>query len=400
MAPTLLNLQRVIRDFSQNTFIGMTVNFGQAEATISARSNGTFERFIMRIVPSGAPNFPSGNESNSLVTLDLLINNVVQPNSKIQITGIGQTGTFLPISQLPVGFLKDDDIVVRLTGMSPIPPAPFPFVRMEIDYDLKFDVDPDVIVPTKGYLIGNQSRTSSGKTFRSLGGSISSSFVETSNTVPAMGSGTFKRLRTNIFIDTGDNLDIETRVNGVSSGFLGVPLNGVGVKTTDLLNRAFVKDDLLSIGVTKGGASGNIQFNTWLELTYEATEFWFYSPLAGAGFGSNNFFSIIGNSVNRQPSTDITARTAQQRSIGRSGIIKDLAYYGTAPAGTGTTVFTLEVNGIDVFNTGDIPVHGGFAIDRFDNINIVVGANDLINIKTIGRDAVTTGIFGIRFIPT
>jgi len=142
MAETLLNLQRIIGDFSQNEFFGMTKGFGQAEATISARSNGTFERFRMIIVPSGAPNFPSGNESNSLVTLDLLINNVVQPNSKIQITSIGQTGTFLPISQLPVGFLQDDDIVVRLTGMSAIPPSPFPFVRMEVNFDLKFDPAP------------------------------------------------------------------------------------------------------------------------------------------------------------------------------------------------------------------------------------------------------------------
>lgn len=128
MAETLLNLQRIVGDFGQSIqFFGMTRGFTQADATISARSNGTFQRFILNIID---------NSSEGIVTLDFLKNGVVQPFSKIQINVIGQTGIFLPISQLAVGFLQDDDIVVRLSGISGPPLAR---VRAEIDFDLQFD---------------------------------------------------------------------------------------------------------------------------------------------------------------------------------------------------------------------------------------------------------------------
>jgi len=128
MTDTLLNLQRIVGDFGQAIqFFGMTRGFGQNVANINARSNGTFQRFILRILD---------NTSEGIVTVDFLKNGVVQPNSKIQINVIGQTGIFLPISQLAVGFLQDDNIVVRLSGISGPPLAR---IRAEIDFDLQFD---------------------------------------------------------------------------------------------------------------------------------------------------------------------------------------------------------------------------------------------------------------------
>ena len=124
MTDVLLHLWRASADYlTNNVFMGMIQQGAQNDATISARGNGTFERFILRILT---------NTSTDLVTLDFLLNGIVQPNSRIQILNVGETGIFLPISQLPQSFFKDDELVVRLTGIS------VGNIRAEIDFDLKF----------------------------------------------------------------------------------------------------------------------------------------------------------------------------------------------------------------------------------------------------------------------
>lgn len=397
MGDVLLHLWRTIGDYgSNNSFFGMTKQAAAIkDANISARSNGTFERFILRIVPSGAPNFPTGNESASLVKLDLLINGIVIPNSHIEIDFIGQTGTFLPISQLPVPFLKDDDIAVRLTGMSPVIPNPFPFLRAEIDFNLKFDILPDLILPNKIYFVGHTQLGSAGQGFRSIGGSPSLSGVNTDNQVPAMGSGSFKKLRTNIYNDTGDNLDVRTIINGVPV-IHGVALNGVGIHETGLDDRAFVKDDIIGMSLGRTSSTGTINYNTQIEVEYESTEFWFYGGVTTFG-DTTQFYNIIKNNIiaNTLPASN---RPDFQSTLGREGIIKDLVYYGTAPAGTGETKIAIEVNDVVEFETPNLPVTG-LTIHRFDNVNVPINANDLVNLAIIGRDSgspFSRGLFGIR----
>jgi len=396
MGDVLLHLWRTILDATtNNSFFGMDQQRAVLkDAVISARSNGTFERFILRIVPDGSPNFGSGNASNSIVTLDLLINGIVIPNSKIEIDFVGQTGTFLPISQLPVGFFKDDEIAVRLTGMSPVNPNPFPFVRMEIDFNLKFDILPDVILPNKIYLVGHTQLGSAGQAYRSIGGSPSLSGIQDFNRVPAMGSGVFKKLRTNIYIDTGDNLDVRTIVNGVSVLHPGA-LEGVGIHETSLEDRAFVKDDLIGISLGRTSSSGTIQYNTQIEVEYEETEFWFYSAnrVVGPTFA---FWSILDSSIISNTLPGPNNRIDFQKTLGREGIIKDFVYYGTAPAGSGETKWAIEVNDVVQFETPNLPVTG-VTIHRFDNVNVPIQANDLVNLKLIARDGTAArGQWGIR----
>ncbi len=259
----------------------------------------------------------------------------------------------------------------------------------------------DTFGPLKGYMIGHEAFMSPITAFRSLGGSGGGT-TQNINRVPAMGAGKFKLLRTNIYVDTsgGDGLDVTTRVNGISTGFLGISLKGIGIHDTDLENRAFVKDDLIGLTLGRTDSVGTIDFNTWLELEYSSNEFWFYGPRIFGAEGVDRFCVLIGNSVIQNPSgPEFNNRNAHQRSVGRAGTIKDFVYFGEAPAGTGTTIFSIEVNGVSVFDSPDVPVHGGFAIDRFDNVNIAVGADDLINVKMNGRNgSPLQGIFGCRFI--
>jgi len=380
MTATLLSLQRIIRDFSQNTFMGMTLNFGQAEATISARSNGTFERFIMRIVPSGAPSFPTGNQSNSLVTLDLLINGVVQPFSKIQITTIGQTGTFLPISQIPVGFLKDDDIVVRLTGMTPIPPATFPFVRMEIDYDLRFDED-EVTGPNHLWTAGQQELAIGSEIFYSIGGFSNSGGVQTSNQAPAMGPGKIKKLISYFGVVSAGGTVIRRHIlNGSGTALTPNVSPTPGSIHEAALDIPFVKDDIIGFSNQQVGG-GSIRHISQIELEFSAIELWGYGSFNGLQQGFETFGSMFGQ-IN---TSSLTVRSNWQRSLDKGGIIKDIIYYGTAPAGTGSSIISIEVNGVSEFDSPNLSVHAGVAIDRFDNVNIPFNAGDLLNIKTIGR---------------
>lgn len=124
MVEVLLHLWRASADYlSNNVFMGMVQQGSQADATIHARGNGTFGRFILRILD---------NTSTSIVTLDFFKNGILQPNSRIKINGVGQIGTFLPISQLPQSFLADDEIVVKLTGIN------VGGIRGEVSFDLRF----------------------------------------------------------------------------------------------------------------------------------------------------------------------------------------------------------------------------------------------------------------------
>ncbi len=257
---------------------------------------------------------------------------------------------------------------------------------------------PEVVGPLKGYMIGHMQFNSPITSHFSLGGGTPGTSIATS-TVPAMGNGKFKTLRTHIDVDSGDDLDLATYVNGISSGLIFTPINGVGNHITDLLDRAFVKDDLISLSLGRTGSSGNINFANWLEIEYNSNDFWFYGPRAIGGQGTDQFSPLIGNAVHITPGVNGTVRLDHQRAIGRSGTIQDFVYYGTAPSGTGDTIISIEVNGFVVFSTPSLAVSAGPNIFRFDGIGIVVNANDLINIKMNGRVGTTMeGICGCRFV--
>jgi len=375
----LLYLMRLIGDFSQNTFFGMTRGFGQAEATISARSNGTFERFILDIIPSGAPNFPSGNTSGLLVTLDLLINGVVQINSRIIINSVGQTGTFLPTSQLAVPFLKDDDIVVRLTGMAAIPPAAFPFLRAEINFDLRFD---DVIEIGPNHLwTAGQQELGPTPIFYSIGGFTNSGGVQTSNQAPAMGPGKIKKLISYFGVVTAGGTVIRRHIlNGSGTAIIPNVNPSAGSIHEVALDIPFVKDDIIGFSNQQVGG-GSIRHITQIELEHSAIELWGYGSFMGLGQGITLFGSMFG----QISSTSLTVRANWQRSLDKGGIINDIIYYGTAPAGTGSSIISIEVNGVSLFDSPNLSVHNGTAIDRFDGVNIPFNAGDLLNVKTIGR---------------
>jgi hypothetical protein len=219
-----------------------------------------------------------------------------------------------------------------------------------------------------------------------------------------MGSGKMKEIRTTIsqYPVNGGNLRISTYVNGqdpqLGAGMIGI----VGTPTThvrDGLDRAFVKDDLIGWVLTRSNGNGIMIYNTWCELEYEKTEMWFYS----AEFDTvKNFFrygSLFPSSVNESNSgPNGTTRFAHQMSLGRDGLIKDFVYYGTILSGVGPAVISIEVNGIAVFDSPDLP-NTGQAIHRFDNVNVLINANDLVNVKFIARQRVgagASGIFGCR----
>lgn len=87
-----------------------------------ARSVGTMERFRVRV---------SGNDSTTPFTITFQINGVVKQT--VGPIAPGQLGTFLPALQLPLGFAKDDLLVMQLTGLTPIL-----FCTLEFNCDLKF----------------------------------------------------------------------------------------------------------------------------------------------------------------------------------------------------------------------------------------------------------------------
>jgi len=258
---------------------------------------------------------------------------------------------------------------------------------------------PEVILPLKGYMTGNLNLADTTPGFVSLGGDSSSLDPEI-NRVPAMASGKFVRLRTHIISNnSGSGLRIHTVVGAVTSPQLGPSLSTVGIHETDLLGKTFVKDDLISMRITRGGAGGNIISNAWLEVQYNSNDFWFYSDrLRGnqVGFRYTGIISL--GIVESSTGPASFTRDDWEKSIGRKGIINDFIYYGNAPAGTGVTKVVIEVNSVVAFESPDLAVSNSSTIYRFDGVNIEVGADDLIVARIETRLGTTSdGIFGIRF---
>ena len=289
-------------------------------------------------------------------------------------------GTLLRIFQGGVGGLPSGSI-------PPVPPIPPPFV----------------ISPLKGYAIGRKSEGNTNPSNRSMGGPASGIL----NGVPAMGPGKFKEIRTTIasYPNNGGNLKIATYLNGVQpqlgAGMVGI----VGTPTTHVrhgLDRAFVKDDLIGWTMTRSNGNGLMVFTTYCELEYEETELWFYTGLISTVKEAFRYTSIFSSSVNEGTAgPNASNRDAHQTSLGQDGLIKDILYYGTIIAGVGPAFFEIEVNGVVQFTSPDLP-NSGQAIHRFDDVNVLVSATDLVNVRFIARNPPpgpgATGLFGCRVI--
>lgn len=243
-----------------------------------------------------------------------------------------------------------------------------------------------IIGTNKGYAVRDIAHGSAGLASFSLGGRPSTFGVIEDNQVPAMGAGTLEKLITNIILDTGGNLSVRSFVNSVQV-IIG-NIDFVGIHETDLLQRAFVKDDLIRLGYNKSNNTGSLSVNSWIEVNYPSNELWGYSGLI-QGQGANSYTPMFGVT-----NTNLfTNRSAVQRSLGKSGIIKDIAYYGSSPAGTGTTTINIEKNAVSEFLSSDLPVTGARVIRRFDDVNISFNKTDLLNWRMNGR--VGTSFFGI-----
>lgn len=259
----------------------------------------------------------------------------------------------------------------------------------------------EVILPLKGYAIARFSEGSESLTLRSPLGPPSGS-----TGAPAMGSGKMKNNRTTIssYPASGGNLKIFTFVNSqgpqLGSGMVGI----VGTPTVhdrDGLDRAFVKNDIIGWQYKRSNGIGQLIYNNWSELEYEKNELWFYTVQSATVKDTERFSELISSGIhqdNAGPSGQ--TRFANQRSLGRDGLIKDFLYYGTILSGTGPAIISIEVNGIVVFDSPDLP-NTGLSIHRFDNVNILINENDLVNIKFIARargGAGATGSFGTRVV--
>ena len=291
-------------------------------------------------------------------------------------------GTLLRIFEGGVGGLPDGSIP------PPLPPPPPPIE----------------LLPLKAYAIGRKSDGGTFPAFRSMGGPPSGL---TSLGLPAMGPGKMKEIRTTIasYPVNGGGLRVATFVNGqgpnLGSNMVGI----VGTPTTHVRNgqdRPFVKDDIIGWVMTRSNGNGLMVYNTWCELEYEETELWFYTTQFSTVKQTNRFSSIFAASVNEStsgPNTPIAA--AHQTSLGRDGLIKDLVYYGTIIAGVGDATVGIQVNGLEVFTSPPMGV-GGVAVRRFDNVNILINANDLVTLRFTGTNPPpgpgATGIFGVRVI--
>lgn len=288
-------------------------------------------------------------------------------------------GTLLRIFQGGVGGLPSGSI-------PPVGPIPPPFV----------------ITPLKGYAIGRKSEGNVTPSLRSLGGPASGQFG-----VPAMGAGKMKEIRTTIvdYPASGGNLKIQTYVNGVGpqlgAGMVGI----VGTPTVHLrhgLDRPFVKDDIIGWQMTRSNGTGLMVFNTWVEIEYEETELWFYTATVNTVKEAFRYLALFPASANEDVNgPNSGTRAAHQTSLGQDGLIKDIVYFGTIVAGIGPAFFEVEVNGVVQFTSPDL-TDGGQHIERFDDINVLVNANDLVNVRFIGRNPPpgpgATGLFGIRVV--
>lgn len=124
----LLHLWRGSERFSTNNQFQMSDQTAQirSEQEMFARSNGTMERFRVRI---------KTNDSTTMMSFTFQINGIIKQT--IGPILIGQTGVFLPSNQLPLSFLKDDLLVMQITNFSSAV-----FSDMEWGIDLKFVASP------------------------------------------------------------------------------------------------------------------------------------------------------------------------------------------------------------------------------------------------------------------
>lgn len=121
----ILHLWRSSERFASNTFQMADQNRSlRTDQELFARSAGTMERFRIRLL---------NNNSTSQLTFTFQINGVIKQT--IGPIPVGQVGVFLPALQLPLSFVKDDLLVIQLTGYSG------PLSDIEWNCDLKF-VDP------------------------------------------------------------------------------------------------------------------------------------------------------------------------------------------------------------------------------------------------------------------
>jgi len=291
-------------------------------------------------------------------------------------------GTLLRIFQGGVGGLP--------SGSTP-PPLPPPPPPLEL-------------LPLKGYAIGRASEGSAGQnTLRSMGGPATGLAFG----LPAMGPGKMKNIRTTIvsYPNNGGGLRVTTFVNGITFNLGNNMVGNPAFPTTHVRwgqDRPFVKDDLIGWSLSRNSGLGLLTYNTWCELEYEKTELWFYTTQLSTVKQVGRFTSIFTASVvdnQSGPASPIPA--AHQTSLGRDGLIKDLVYMGTIIAGVGNATVGIQVNGMEVFTSPPMAV-GGVGIRRFDNVNVLVNANDLVTLRFTGTDPPpgpgATGIFGVRVV--
>ena len=379
MVEVLLHIWTASDDWSTNNqFLGMSMGrISELDQEIIARGNGTMERFFFRL---------ADNNSTSLVHLKFFVNGDMK--REIIIDSVGQGfQKFLPANQLPLSFLKDDRLTLQWTGLVGTPPI----ITAEIGFDLIFEADPvlepDTNEPIHGYTAGQQT-IDTGITYYSIGGFTNSSGVQTSNQVPAMGTGKIKKIISYFGeVPSGGTIIRRHILNGGATAITPNIAPSPGSIHEVALDRAFVKDDIIGFSYQRTGGA-DIRHITWIEIEYSAIELWGYSSFNGLQEAQTTFGSMFGQSN----TSTLTVRANWQRSLDKGGIIKDLLYYGTAPSGTGSSIITIEVNGVNIFDSPDLNIHTGVAIDRFDNVNVVFNAGDLLTIKTIGRDGSGDGI--------
>jgi len=382
MVEEILHIWTASNDFGSPQFLGMDMaRITALDQEINARGNGRMERFFFRL---------ADNNSTAIVHLKFYVNDVLK--REIIIDSVGQGfQKFLPANQLPESFLKDDRLTLEWTGITG------GFITAEIGMDLIFEADPvlepDTNNPIHGYTGGQQEIAIGSQTYYSVGGFTNSGGIETSNQAPAMGTGKIKKLISYFgVVATTGTIQRRHIINAAATLITPNIAPSAGSIHEVALDRSFVKDDIIGFSNQQIGG-GSIRHITWIELEYSAIELWGYGSFNGLQQGLTTFGSMFGQ-IN---TGDINSRANWQRALDKGGIIKDIVYFGDAPSGTGNSIITIEVNGVNIFDSPNLSVHSSVGIDRFDNVNVVFSAGDLLNIKTIGRTGtVGTGFCAVR----
>jgi len=208
-----------------------------------------------------------------------------------------------------------------------------------------------------------------------------------------MGPGKIKKLISYFGVVTAGGTVIRRHIlNGSATAIIPNVSPTPGSIHEVALDIPFVKDDIIGFSNQQVGGS-SIRHITQIELEHSAIELWGYGSFNGLQQGLETFGSMFGQ-IN---TSGLTVRANWQRSLDKGGIINDIIYYGTAPAGTGSSIISIEVNNVTMFDSPNLSVHNGTAIDRFDGVNIPFNAGDLLNTKTIGRvGTVGTGFCAVR----